>query len=180
MFVCLLLAVLCLRCCMQACSSCGEQGLLPWAPGHPGFSSPNTRAQVLPSRLQSAGSFLWHRLSCPAAGEIFPDQGLKPWSPPLAGRFLTMGHQGSPQMRKRHREVKYMRRKYDRQVWQPKSEAMPFSYLKFRQGATNTSEITIKNQNGEATTRTGGSPEIKNVSLKVESLRSSAFSFSFA
>ena len=71
-----------------------------------------------------------------------------------------------------------MRRKYDREVRQPKSEAMPFSYLKFREGATNTPEITIKNQNGEETTRTGENPEIKNVSLKVESLRSSAFSFS--
>ena len=63
-------------------------------------------------------------------------------------------------------------------MWQPKSEAMPFSYLKFKEGATNTSEIAIKNQNGEETTRTGGNPEIKkNVSLKVESLRSSAFFF---
>jgi len=32
-----------------------------------------------------------HRLGCLATCGIFPDQGIKPTSPALAGRFLTTG-----------------------------------------------------------------------------------------
>ena len=37
-----------------------------------------------------------HRLSCSAARGIFPDQGLNPWYPALAGGFFTTGPLGKP------------------------------------------------------------------------------------
>ena len=51
-------------------------------------------------QLQSTGSaVVLHGLSCPKVCEIFPDQGLKPCSPALAGGFLTTRPaQGSPSM----------------------------------------------------------------------------------
>ena len=53
------------------------------------FNSCSTQAQV-----QQAGSVAAHRFSCPSACGIIPDQGLNPWSPALAGGFLTAGSPG--------------------------------------------------------------------------------------
>ena len=71
LLLCLFLAVLGLRCCAQAFSSCSEQGLL---------SSGSTRASHCAgfSRwgAQALGSVdVVHELSCPVACGIFPDQG---------------------------------------------------------------------------------------------------------
>ena len=45
--------------------------------------------------LQGTGSVVvGHRLSCPTAGGVFPDQGANPCPPALAGRFLTTGLPG--------------------------------------------------------------------------------------
>ena len=48
-------------------------------------------------RLYSADSIvLAHGLSCSAECEIFPDQGLNPLSPALAGRFFATEQSGKP------------------------------------------------------------------------------------
>ena len=103
-----------LRCCAQAFSSCGGRGYsllqcvgfsLLWllslqstGSRHAGFSSCGTWASVAVAHgLQSAGSVVVaHRLSCSAARGIFPDIGLEPASPALAGGFLTTVPPGKP------------------------------------------------------------------------------------
>ena len=60
----LVLAVLGLRCCMQAFSSCGKQGQLFVA--------------VYRLLAEVASVVMEHRLSCSTACGIFPDQGLSP------------------------------------------------------------------------------------------------------
>ena len=92
----LFLAVLGLRCCAQAFSSCGEQGLLFVAvrgllimvaslvvehglQAHGLQQLWHAGSVVVACRLQSTGSVVVaHRLSCSAACGIFPDQG---WNP---------------------------------------------------------------------------------------------------
>ena len=109
------MAVLGLRCCAQAFSSCGGWGLLFVAvcglliavaslvaehgSRHADFSSCGTWASVAVAHgLQSAGSVVVaHRLGCSAARGIFPDIGLEPASPALAGGFLTTAPPGKPQ-----------------------------------------------------------------------------------
>ena len=49
-------------------------------------------SQALEHRLSSCA----HRLSCPKACGIFPDQGSNPVSPALAGRFFTAEPPGKP------------------------------------------------------------------------------------
>ena len=60
-----------------------------WTLRHAGLSS-------FGSQVLSTGSVVVaHRLSCSAACEIFPDQGLN-LSPALAGEFLTTGPRRNP------------------------------------------------------------------------------------
>ena len=69
------MAALGLRCCTQASSSCGKQGLLTscgvLASHCSGFS-------VEACGLQSARSVVVHRLSCPLTHGVFMDQELNP------------------------------------------------------------------------------------------------------
>ena len=173
------MAVLGLHCCMQAFSGC-EQGILSWALGHPGFSSYNTWAQQLPCRLQSVGSVLVaHRLSCPAACEIFPDQGLNPWSPTLAGRFLTTGPPGKSTNKKETQRGKVHVREVqiDRYVTaQVRSHAL-FLFKVQRGSHKHFRNNNQKPKWGRNNQNWRKSRNKKNVSLKVESLRSSAFFF---
>ena len=81
------------HCCMWALSRCSEQGLLLlWGKG--------VSLLWLPLRTQSLG--VWALvvtalgLTCSVARAIFPDQGLNPVSPALAGEFLTTGPLGKP------------------------------------------------------------------------------------
>ena len=88
----LFLAPLGLHCHARALASCCERGLLSscgaWASHCGGFSC--CRA----SALGHTGSVVVaHRLSCPTAHGIFPDQGSNR-SLALAGRFFTTGPQG--------------------------------------------------------------------------------------
>ena len=80
------LAALGLDCFQRAFSSFGEQGLL---------------VAVASLVLGHMGSRRWasvvvaHKLSCPEAHGIIPDQGwMEPMSPALAGEFLTIGSPG--------------------------------------------------------------------------------------
>ena len=70
----LFLAVLGLRCCIQAFSGCGEWRLL----------------FLVDCRLL----VVVDGLSCSSAGGIFPELGIEPVSPTLAGSFLTTGPPG--------------------------------------------------------------------------------------
>ena len=58
-----------------------------------GFSRPPFRQE---ERLQSTGSVVVTRLSCPEACGIFPDQGPNPASPASAGGFPTTEPPGKP------------------------------------------------------------------------------------
>ena len=87
----LFLAVLGLRCCTRAFSSCGEGATLcrgAWASHCGGFSC--CRARALGTR---ASVVVTHGLSCPVACGIFPNQGT---NPALAGGFLTTAPLGKP------------------------------------------------------------------------------------
>ena len=92
----LFIAVLGLRFCARAFSSCGKRGPLFIA-----VRGPLTIAAslVVEHRLQM------HRLSnCGSRAQLLrgmwdiPGPGLEPVSPALAGGFLTLRHQGSPQL----------------------------------------------------------------------------------
>ena len=107
LFIYLFLAVLGLRCCARAFSSCGERGLLFVAVHGLLFAMASlvvehglqgTWASVLVvCRLSSCGSQTVERRlsSCGAQAQLLcgmwdlPGPGLEPVSPALAGRFLT-------------------------------------------------------------------------------------------
>ena len=83
----LFLAVLALHCCAWAFSSCGVQASLCG-----GFSF--CRAPALGPQ---ASVVVAHGLSCPTiCGILVPRSGTERTSPALAGRFLTLDHQGNP------------------------------------------------------------------------------------
>ena len=91
----LFLTALGLHCSEWAFSSCGEQGLLSRcdvpASHCGGFSGCRAQALGLTSSAVAV-----HRLSCPAAGEIFPGPEMEPVSSALAGGFLTTQPPGKP------------------------------------------------------------------------------------
>ena len=89
LFFYLFLAALCLRCCAQAFSSCGERGLLFVA--------------VHELLIEVASLVAEHRLSgCGARAWLLrgmwdlPGPGLEPVSPALAGGLLTTAPPGKP------------------------------------------------------------------------------------
>ena len=82
----LFLAALGLHCCAWAFSSCGK-----WASHCGGFS--HCRAGT-PGALASA--VVAHRLSCPVARGIFPDQGSNPCPLNWQADSCPLDHQGSP------------------------------------------------------------------------------------
>ena len=105
----LFLAVLGLRCCVRAFSSCGERGLL-FVVVRPGLSlrwlllllSTGSRRMGFSSCSLQA---LEHRLSsCGSRAQLLhgtwdlPRPGLEPVSPALAGGFLTTAPPGKPDM----------------------------------------------------------------------------------
>ena len=98
------LAVLGLRCCAPAFSSCSEQGLPSRCGVRPsrcrGFSC--CRALVVEAaRLESTGSgVMVHGLSCSAAHGIFPDQGANLCLLHWQVDSLPRSHQGSPSSRR--------------------------------------------------------------------------------
>ena len=116
LFIYLFIAVLGLRCCTWAFSSCGERGLLyssrcsARASHCRGFScckawALGKRASVVaPCGLRRCGSWALERRlsSCDARAWLLcgmwdlPGPGLKPVSPALAGRFLTTAPPGKP------------------------------------------------------------------------------------
>ena len=80
-----------LRCSTWACHCGGFSCCRAWVlnAGASAFSA---------HRLQSVGSvILVHWLSCSAACRIFPDQGLNPLSPALAGRLISIAPPGKSQ-----------------------------------------------------------------------------------
>ena len=81
------MAVMGLRFCARAFSSCGERGPLFIAVRGP---LTVTASLVAEHRLQT------RRLSCSAACGIFPDQGSNPCPPALAGRLSTTAPPGKP------------------------------------------------------------------------------------
>ena len=110
----LFLAVLGLRCCTQAFSSCGEQGLLFVAvrglliavaslvvehglQAHGLQQLWHTGSVVVAHGLQSTGSVVVaHELSCFVACGIFPDQGLNPCPLHWQADSQPLCHRGSP------------------------------------------------------------------------------------
>ena len=113
-FIYLFLAALGLRCCAQAFSSCGEQGLLFIAVRGLLIAMASLVAEhrlqacrlqqlqhvgsvVVAHGLQSTGSVVVvHGLSCPAACGIFPDQGSNPCPLRWQADSQPLRHQGSP------------------------------------------------------------------------------------
>ena len=94
LFIYLFLAVLGLRFCARAFSSCGKRGPLFIAE-----SGPLTVAAspVAEHRLRRAGSVVVaHELSCSAACGILPDQGSNPCPPHWQADSQPLRHQGSP------------------------------------------------------------------------------------
>ena len=93
LFIYLFLAVLGLRFCAWASSSCGERGPLFIA-----VCGPLTimASPVAEHRLQTRSVVVAHRPSCSAACGIFPDQASNPC--PLHGQADSqpLHHQGSP------------------------------------------------------------------------------------
>ena len=114
LFIYLFLAAFVFHCCMQAFSSCRERGLLfvtvrgllivvvslvveHWLQAHGLQQLWHTGSVVAAHGLQSAGSaVVVHRLSCSAAREIFPDQGLNPCPLHWQADSQRLCHQGSP------------------------------------------------------------------------------------
>ena len=92
-FIYLFMAVLGLRFCARAFSSCGK-----WGPFFIAVRGPLTIAALLRSTgSRRAGSVIVaHGPSCSAACGILPDQGSNPC--PLAGRFSTTAPPGKPCM----------------------------------------------------------------------------------
>ena len=106
------LAVPGLHCCLGLLCSCSEQGLLAscsvLASHCGGFSycgawAPGTQASVVAvcglsgcgSGLQSTSSLVaTHRLSCPSACGLHPDQGSNPHLPYQQADCLLLSHQG--------------------------------------------------------------------------------------
>ena len=88
------LAVLGLRFCARAFSSCGKRG--------PRFITVHGPLTIVASLIGSTGSrrkgsvVVAHGPSCSAACGIFPDQGSNPCSLALAGRFSTTAPPGKP------------------------------------------------------------------------------------
>ena len=83
-----------LHCYTWAFSKCSERGLLFIVACQLLIA---VASLVSEHGLQSTGSVVVaHGLSCSAAFGIFPDLGIKPVSPALAGRFLTTGPPGNP------------------------------------------------------------------------------------
>ena len=82
------MAVLGLRFCARAFSSCGEQGPLFIAVRGPltVVASPVAEHRLQTRKLSSCGSRMWD----------LPRPGLEPVSPALAGRFLTTVPPGKP------------------------------------------------------------------------------------
>ena len=74
-------------------SSCGERGLLSscgvWSSHCGGFSCCGARHSHAWASVVAA-----HGLGCPGACGIFPDTGIEPVSPALAGQFSTTGPSG--------------------------------------------------------------------------------------
>ena len=89
-FIYLFLAVLGLRFCARAFSSCGEQGPLFIAVRRPFTVAASLVAE---RRLSSCGS----RAQLLRGMWDLPRPGLEPVSPALAGRFLTTAPPGKPQ-----------------------------------------------------------------------------------
>ena len=93
-FIYLFLAVLGLRFCARAFSSCGERGPL--------FIACTGLSLSLPLLLQSTGSrhagsvVVAHGSSCSAACGIFPDQGSNPCPLHWQADSQPLRHQGSP------------------------------------------------------------------------------------
>ena len=106
MYLFLIMDVLGLHCCMQAFSSCREQGLLSscawvshcggfacfraWVLGHVGFCS--CGSQVLECRFSSCGAWTW---LCWGMWDL-PAARIELVSLTLAGGFLTSGPSGKP------------------------------------------------------------------------------------
>ena len=101
-FIYLLLAALGLRCCAQAFSSCGEQGLLLVAAHRLLIAVPSLVEHGLQARrlqqLWCVGSVavVAHGLSCSTACGIFPDQGSNPCPLHWQADSYPLCHQGSP------------------------------------------------------------------------------------
>ena len=94
LFIYLLLAVLGLRCCARAFSSCGKRGPLFIAVRGPltDAASPIAEHRLQTRRLSSCGS-----RAQPLCGMWdLPRPGLKPMCPALAGRFSTTAPPGKP------------------------------------------------------------------------------------
>ena len=94
LFIYLFLAVLGLRFCARAFSSCGEQGPLFITVRRPLIIAASLVAEhrLQTRRLSSCGS--WAQLLCGMWD--LPRPGLKPVSPALAGRFSTTAPPGKP------------------------------------------------------------------------------------
>ena len=86
--------------CTQVFSSCGEQGLLScgvWSSRCSGFPCCGAQALVcmgFSNCGERASVIAAHGLRCLVACGIFPDTGIEPVSPALAGQFLTTGPSG--------------------------------------------------------------------------------------
>ena len=61
------------------------------------FVTPWTMARQAPLSVGFPRQEYWNGLSFPSPGD-FPDPGIEPASPPLAGRFLTMESPGKPHL----------------------------------------------------------------------------------
>ena len=89
-----LLAALGFHCCLWVFPSCGERGLLSscglQASQGSDFSCFRAPALKLSSVVVVRG------LSCPAAGEIFPDYGLNPYPLHCETDSQPLDHQGNP------------------------------------------------------------------------------------
>ena len=94
LFIYLFMAVLGLRFCVRAFSSCGKQGPLFIAVRGPLtiVASPVAEHRLQTRRLSSCGS----RAQLLRSMWDLPRSGLEPVSPALAGRFSTTAPQGSP------------------------------------------------------------------------------------
>ena len=95
LFIHLLLAVLCLFCCMWDFSSCGEQAPLPSFSAQASHGGGVSCCGAWAPRC--ASSVVWtHGLSCPTARGIFPAQRLNPCPLHWQAVSYLLHHQGSP------------------------------------------------------------------------------------